>query len=131
MRAYPATHHTPKTLLSVAGKPLIVRNIEILRDRLGVRDITLVIGHLGPQIRAELAGGERFGIKLDYVECPDPGVGLAMGLLPVVEKQSEPFVVMLGDELYLESGHEVFGKVELGNALAACAVLDHEWFALL
>ena len=34
VRAYPSTKHMPKALLEVGGKPLIQRNIEILRDQL-------------------------------------------------------------------------------------------------
>ena len=126
VRAYPATHYTPKTLLTVGGKPLIVRNIEIMRDQLGVREIALVIGHLGEQIRATLGSGERLGVAIDYIECPDPDVGLAMGLLPAIAPLTEPFVVILGDELYLDSNHAELGKVALGGAIAACGVLRTE-----
>ena len=123
VRAYPATHYTPKALMTVAGKPLIVRSIELLRDQLGVRDITLVIGHLGDQIRTALGAGAALGVNLDYVECPDPDVGLAMGLLPAIAREREPFVVILGDELYLDSNHAELGRVALGGAIAACGVL--------
>ena len=57
IRTYPATRYIPKVLLEIAGKPLIVRNAEILRDQLGVRDISVIIGHLGDQIRMSWAQG--------------------------------------------------------------------------
>jgi UDP-N-acetylglucosamine diphosphorylase / glucose-1-phosphate thymidylyltransferase / UDP-N-acetylgalactosamine diphosphorylase / glucosamine-1-phosphate N-acetyltransferase / galactosamine-1-phosphate N-acetyltransferase len=124
VRAYPATHYRPKALLEIAGRPLIVRNIEILRDQLGVTDISVVIGHLGDQIRTALGSGAQLGVKLEYVVCQDPTVGLAMGILPVIERMREPFVVILGDELYLESDHAALGRIELGDAVAACGVLQ-------
>jgi dTDP-glucose pyrophosphorylase len=126
VRAYPATHYTPKALLTVAGKPLIVRTIEIMRDQLGVRDIALVIGHLGGQVRAALGSGSRLGVTLDYIECPDPDVGLAIGLLPAIARQTDPFVVILGDELYLDSDHSELGRIALDGAIAACGMLRTE-----
>ena len=50
VRAYPATRFIPKALLDIGGKSLIERNIEIMRDQLGIRKILIVIGHLGNQI---------------------------------------------------------------------------------
>ena len=50
MRAYPKTKYIPKALLEVGGKPLIERNIEIMRDQLGVGKIIVVVGHYGNQI---------------------------------------------------------------------------------
>jgi hypothetical protein len=49
-------------------------------------------------------GGEP-GVTLRYVECPDPDVGLARGVLLLKDEFREPFVTILGDELYLESNH--------------------------
>jgi len=34
VRAYPATHYLSKVMLEIEGKPLILRNIELLRDKL-------------------------------------------------------------------------------------------------
>ena len=122
IRAYPATRHVPKVLLEVAGKPLIVRNVELLRDQLGVRDITIIVGHLGNQIRDVFGSGEAFGVAITYLECPDPTIGLARGLLPAIDRLSQPFVAILGDELYLNSNHADLAKLDLGSAVAACGV---------
>jgi dTDP-glucose pyrophosphorylase len=122
VRAYPATKRIPKVLLEIAGKPLIVRNLEMLRDQLGVREATVIIGYLGQQVREVLGGGESLGMRLDYVVCEDPKVGLARGLLLAAERFSEPFVTILGDELYLDSNHGELKDRALGDALAVCAV---------
>src|SRR5690349_5709715 len=105
IRAYPATKRIPKVLLEIAGRPLIARNVEIMRDQLGVRDITLIVGHLHNQVREALGTGETLGVTLRYVQCPDPAIGLARGLLLAIDDINEPFVAMLGDELYLQSNH--------------------------
>lgn len=105
-RAYPKTSRMPKVLLEFSGKSLIARNIELLRDQMGITDITIIDGHLKEQIRESLGDGSRFGVSLRYVTCPEPDKGLAAGLLCVREQMSGgPFVLLLGDELYLNTNH--------------------------
>ena len=55
-RLRPLTDHTPKPLLPVMGKALIVRHIEAL-GRAGIRRLVINLGHLGGQIRACLGDG--------------------------------------------------------------------------
>lgn len=64
-RMRPLTDHTPKPLLQVGGKPLIVWHIE----RLVQADITeLVINHahLGTQLETTLGNGTQFGANIQY-----------------------------------------------------------------
>ena len=124
VRAYPAIRYVPKGLLEIAGKPLIVRNIEIMRDQLGVREITLIVGHLADQIHQVLGTGERLGVSLDYVECPDPKIGLAQGLLLALDRFTAPLVTILGDEIYLDTNHADILKLDLGTAIAACGLVQ-------
>ena len=49
-RMRPLTDHTPKPLLPVAGKPLIVWHIERLAAA-GIRDLVINHAHLGQQGR--------------------------------------------------------------------------------
>lgn len=122
-RAYPKTKDIPKVLLEVDGKPIIERNIEILRDDLAIRDITIIVGYRSDQIRKRLGDGNRLGVTLRYVECANPDTGLARGMLLARQLFHEPFVTILGDELYLNSNHN-----RLRNALppyfdAVCGIL--------
>lgn len=64
-RMRPLTDHTPKPLLAVGGKPLIVWQIEALA-RAGLRDIVINHAWLGEQIEATLGDGSRFGVRLRY-----------------------------------------------------------------
>ena len=58
-RAYPKSKHTPKVLLPVDGKPIVQRNVELLRDSLGIRDITVIVGYGKDQIKDYLGDGDR------------------------------------------------------------------------
>lgn len=106
VRAYPRTVHIPKVMLEIAGKPLLQRNLEILRDKLGVEEVVVIVGHLADQIRAHLGDGARFGVRLHYVDVGNPKMGLARGLQLARDRLTEPFVTILGDELYLDSNHQ-------------------------
>ena len=122
VRAYPRTIYTPKVLLEVAGKPLLVRNLEILRDQLGIRDIIVIVGYMADQVRACLGDGSAFGVRLRYVDVPDPRIGLARGLYLCRPLLDQPFVTILGDELYLDANHGTL--LPLAEPWeAACAVL--------
>jgi NDP-sugar pyrophosphorylase family protein len=123
IRAYPRTLRIPKVLLEIDGKPLIVRNIELLRDKLGIRDITVIVGALADQIQARLGEGGDWGVRLRYVRCPDPEAGLARGMLLLKQELREPFITVLGDELYLESNHECLQEAARGEWSAICGVL--------
>jgi NDP-sugar pyrophosphorylase family protein len=120
-RIHPRSASIPKVMLEVAGKPLLVRNVELLRDALGVREQIVVVGHLGDVIRERLGDGREFGVTLRYVENPrvDEGLGTVFSVLePLI---TEPFVFVLGDELYLDTNHAALAAVD-GPWTAVCAV---------
>ena len=104
VRAYPATRYIPKTLMEVGGKTLIERNVEIMRGQLGIQDIIVVVGYLGDQIEDYF---RRRGMdqNITFVRQPrQKGIGHAM-LCTEQYLRHDRFVVMLGDEFYLDSNH--------------------------
>jgi UDP-N-acetylglucosamine diphosphorylase / glucose-1-phosphate thymidylyltransferase / UDP-N-acetylgalactosamine diphosphorylase / glucosamine-1-phosphate N-acetyltransferase / galactosamine-1-phosphate N-acetyltransferase len=123
IRAYPKTVFQPKVLLEIDGQPIIKRNIEILRDALGISEVTIIVGHLGDQIKQYLGDGSSLGVKLRYIECPNPEVGLARGILMTRDYFSEPFITILGDEFYLNSNHEQLASLFDQQADAVCGVM--------
>ena len=64
-RMRPLTDHTPKPLLKVGGKPLIVWHIERL-VRAGFFEMVINHAHLGAQIENCLGDGSRFGAHIHY-----------------------------------------------------------------
>ena len=64
-RMRPLTDHTPKPLLNVGGKPLIVWQIERLAAA-GVRDIVINHAWLGAQIETALGNGSAWGVRIAY-----------------------------------------------------------------
>ena len=112
-RIHPRSIAVPKVLLEVAGKPLLTRNLELIRDQLGIREVHIVIGHLGDQIRAAYGDGGSLGLDVRYHVNDDVDGGLGTALF-VAERAgiAEPFVMLLGDELYLDSNHSELTRIE-------------------
>ncbi|MEW6741444.1 MAG: glycosyltransferase [Planctomycetota bacterium] len=123
VRAYPATTWMPKVCLQIAGGSLISRNVAILRESLGIREIVVIVGYLADQVRAEIGDGSALGVHVTYVTCDDPSVGLARGMLTAERYLDRPFVTLLGDELYLDSNHAELEEPQ-GEWLAVCGVMS-------
>jgi MurNAc alpha-1-phosphate uridylyltransferase len=64
-RMRPLTDHTPKPLLEVAGKPLIVWHIERLAAA-GIAELVINHAHLGTQIERALGDGGQWGVRIRY-----------------------------------------------------------------
>src|SRR2546430_432207 len=64
-RLRPLSNSVPKPLLPVAGRPLIVWNLLLLR-RYGITEVIINLHHLGDLIEKELGDGSRFGMRLAY-----------------------------------------------------------------
>lgn len=92
----PLTDHTPKPLLPVAGKPLIVRHLEKL-VRSGFGPIVINHAHLGAEIEAVLGDGEAFGTEIRYSregQALETAGGIATAL-PLLD--ADIFPVINGD----------------------------------
>ena len=64
-RMRPLTLTKPKTMLPVAGKPIIQYNIEALRD-CGVKDILLIVGYKEEIVRNYFKDGSHLGVNISY-----------------------------------------------------------------
>ena len=114
-RMRPLTDHTPKPLLTVGGKPLIVWHIERLQ-RAGFDDIVINHAHLGQQIEAALGDGERFGVSIRYSaekEALETAGGIAQAL------------PLLGDAPFLVINGDVFCTWDFSRARAYGKTLAH------
>ena len=84
-RMRPLTDHTPKPLLTVGGKPLIVWQIERLRAA-GFFDLVINHAHLGHKIENFLGDGAAYGVEIRYSDEDEPletagGIAYALNLL--------------------------------------------------
>ena len=120
-RIHPRRRAVPKVMLEVAGKPLLIRNLELVRDELNVKDFIVVIGHLGDQVREALGDGSAWGVRVRFVENEHVDGGLGTILSAIQPILNERFYLILGDELYLNSNHSELRDVA-DDCIAACAL---------
>lgn len=126
-RMRPLTLTTPKPLVPVADKPLIVWHIERLKQA-GIMDITINVGYLGGVIKSALADMD-LGVNLrisDESVLPEPletagGIryALAQGLL-----DDSPFVLVNGD-VWTQFDFDKLAAVDLGDRLAHLVLTDN------
>ena len=96
-RMRPLTDHTPKPLLEVGNKPLIVHHIERLQAA-GITDIVINHAWLGSQIESYLGDGSRYGVSIVYSPEGDEALETAGGItkaLPLLGDYA--FLVINGD----------------------------------
>ena len=95
-RMRPLTDHTPKPLLSVGGKPLIVWHIERLRAA-GFTKLVINHAHLGHRLEEALGDGTALGVRIAW--SPEAAALETAGgirhALPLLG--NAPFVVVNGD----------------------------------
>ncbi len=95
-RMRPLTDTTPKPLLKVRGRPLIVWHILNL-VRAGITDIIINHAHLGELIESTLGDGSQFGAKISY-SAEGTALETAGGIAQARHLLGEaPFVAIAGD----------------------------------
>lgn len=95
-RMRPLTDHTPKPLLTVGGKPLIVWHLERLA-KAGFKEVVINHAHLGAQIEEALGDGSAWNLKIQYspeTTALETAGGIA-NALPLLG--GAPFLVVNGD----------------------------------
>ena len=96
-RLMPLTSERPKPMIEIAGKPILVWQIELLKKN-GIRNVIVTIAHLKEVVIRELGSGHKYGVSLAYVVEDEPlGTGGAIANARSVMEGEEKFVVMNGD----------------------------------
>ncbi|MHA1440634.1 MAG: sugar phosphate nucleotidyltransferase [Candidatus Heimdallarchaeota archaeon] len=100
-RLLPFTSYRPKHLLPVAGKPILHRSIEYMRDVLDITEVIIVVGYQRQYIMDYFKNGSNFGMDISYViQHTDQAQGLAAAVNLVQDKISSDFALLLGDNLF-------------------------------
>jgi len=123
-RMRPLTDTTPKPLVEVKGKPLIVYHIERLVAA-GIVDIVINHAHLGEKIEVSLGDGSQWGANIIYSPEPEGGLETAGGILhalPLLGDQ--PFIVVNGD-VWTDYNFALLTSIELNKCLAHLVLVDN------
>ena len=114
-RMRPLTDHTPKPLLKVGGKSLIVWHLERL-VKAGFKEVVINHAHLGEQIEQALGDGSVWGLSIRYspeTTALETAGGIANAL------------PLLGDAPFLVVNGDVFTEVDFGALQLVSPNLAH------
>ena len=103
-RMRPLTDDTPKPLLPVGGKPLIIWHLERLA-KAGFKEIVINLAYLGEQIEQVLGDGSDWGLNIQYspeTKALETAGGIANAL------------PLLGDAPFLVVNSDVFTEIDFG-----------------
>ena len=118
-RMEPFSRRHPKPILPICNKPLMEYHLETMA-RIGIRDVFIVIGHLGYEISLTIGSQGCNGMGINYVEQTETlGIAHALGQLQSLLKH--PFLLFLGDIFFrthdLEKMIQQFRKRKSGSFL--------------
>lgn len=122
-RMRPLTLHTPKPLLEVGGKPLIVWHIEKLK-RVGVTEIVINTAWLGDKLLQALGDGSKYGVQITWSHEGE-GLETAGGIvraLPLLG--TEPFILVNGD-VWTNMDFQSLLSVDLQQNLIHLVLVDN------
>lgn len=109
LRLHPGSEGPAKPMVIVNGKP-ILEYIILMLQRLGFRALHIIVGYKKEAIMDYFKGGRGYGMDIDYIEnknIEDPKRnGLSDALLLVKDIINEPFMTILGDEIYADTRHK-------------------------
>jgi len=107
-RLRPLTHTSAKHLIPIANKPALFYGIEAIRD-CGIKDIGIIIGETGEDIKNGLKDGSKWGVNISYIEQKE-ALGLAHAVSVARDFLGEDkFLMYLGDNL-LKNGIESYAN---------------------
>lgn len=98
-RLRPLTNNRPKVMIEVAGKPILVWQMEWLKSH-GITNFVLTVSYKYEVIQEYIGDGSKFGIKVDYsIEASPLGRGGAIkkGFQSDLAKNEQDVVITNGD----------------------------------
>ena len=98
-RLSPLTADRPKCMVSVAGREVLIRNIDWLRSN-GIRELVINLHHHAEAVVDSIGDGTRLGVSVAYSREPEL-LGTAGGVLAARSLLGdETFVVVYADNLF-------------------------------
>jgi mannose-1-phosphate guanylyltransferase len=117
-RLRPLTSNVPKPVVQLVDRPFIAFMLEWLRAH-GVDDVIMSCGFLAEGMRSVIGDGSQLGIRLRFVEEPDPR-GTAGALKLAEPMLDERFLMLNGDVL---TDIDLTGQIAQHEATGARATL--------
>ena len=111
----------PKSLLEVAGRPIIDHVLEAF-SRAGVTELAVVVGYKGDVLKERIGDGARQGLEIQYVTNPDYHMGNALSLYAARNyAEDAPFLLSMADHMI---GPDLLTRLLEGPSWANALAVD-------
>jgi len=92
------TNNTPKGLVKIGKKSVLEHQIELLR-RYGIKEIWMLLGYLGEQIKEYFKDGKKWNVNIKYLQENRPlgTAGALKSLEREMKRKKDDFLVLSGD----------------------------------
>lgn len=128
LRLHPITKDIPKSLVDVAGKPFVVRQLNYLRQQ-GISRVVLCLGYLGEQVEAIVGDGSSFGLNVSYSWDGKRLLGTGGALRHALHLLNKQFFVFYGDS-YLPIDFRAVEQIFLSSGKPALMTIlknNNQW----
>jgi NDP-sugar pyrophosphorylase family protein len=127
-RLRPMTDRIPKSLVSIAGRPFIFHQLELLKNQ-GIDRVVICVGHLGDQVKAAVGDGRALGLAIEYSFDGGEPLGTGGALKQALSLLGDEFFVLHGDSYLPCSFAAVQSAYEAARRPALMTVLrnDNHW----
>jgi NDP-sugar pyrophosphorylase family protein len=115
----------PKAMLSVAGRPFLDHKLQGLAEQ-GVREVVLLVGHGADHIRAHVADGSAWGLRVRCVEDGPTLLGTGGAVRAALAALPDAFWVTYGDTYLPIELEPVEAAFRATGRLALMTVLHNE-----
>lgn len=95
-RLRPFTSTTPKSLISINGKPFIDWQLELLAQS-GFTHVVLMVGYLGNQIESHVRDGSKYGLEVNYSYDGARQIGTGGAVIKALPLLGKNFAITYGD----------------------------------
>jgi len=92
------TKDKPKPLIQLLGLSLVERVILTAKE-VGIDEFIIVIGYRGKRIKEKLGNGNRYGVKIVYIENTEWERGNGVSVLKAKESLKENFILLMSDHI--------------------------------
>jgi glucose-1-phosphate thymidylyltransferase len=128
-RLRPITHTSAKQLVPIANKPILFYGIDDMVEA-GIKEIGIVVGQTGDEIREAVGDGSRWGVDITYIPQDAP-LGLAHCVLIARDfLGDDDFVMYLGDNMLQQGLSGFTERFEAARHAASSPRLGEDSVAL-
>lgn len=123
-RLRPMTNDIPKSLININGKCILENLLNIFKN-FNFEEIIIIVNYMKEKIMSNF-GNSFLNIPIRYVEQKELK-GLAHAISLTKEFINDNFMVVLGDEIYLDTNHdEIIDYFKKTNSDVVCGIMNEE-----